>query len=201
MEEAKPCRHEYIKIYQRRLKGLERRLVGTKAYLPVGFKMADFKHLSEGSFCFCTRCRKRLFPKATQAEKELARIERRREKEEKAKAELEALKTGSGLFGVGDNNDNDDGDDGDPNDVGFTISLKGRPPVPAADDDDDEEEDDDSGDAKDESSDDSEDSDVDVSVDELEVESVDVDDIKAEGVKLSGDDDFDQSCDLSDEDA
>lgn len=72
MTEA-PCRHEYVKIIQRRLKGLERRLVATRAYLPVGFKQADLGHLSEGSFCFCTKCRARLFPKRTQAEKLKAR--------------------------------------------------------------------------------------------------------------------------------
>ena len=69
-----PCRHEYVKIIQRRLKGLERRLVSTRAYLPVGFKQADLSHLSEGSFCFCTKCRARLFPKRTQADKLKARI-------------------------------------------------------------------------------------------------------------------------------
>ncbi|PZM80657.1 MAG: hypothetical protein DKT66_15490 [Candidatus Melainabacteria bacterium] len=67
------CRHEYVTIYQRRLKGLDRRLVATRAYLPVGFKMADFGHLSEGSYCFCSRCRTRLFPKRSQAEKLKAR--------------------------------------------------------------------------------------------------------------------------------
>lgn len=70
------CRHEYVRIFQRRLKGLERRLVATKAYLPVGFKVGDFGHLSEGSYCFCVGCRKRLFPKRSQQEKEQARRER-----------------------------------------------------------------------------------------------------------------------------
>jgi hypothetical protein len=73
MTEA-PCRHEYVKIIQRRLKGLERRLVATRAYLPVGFKQSDLSHLSEGSFCFCTKCRARLYPKRTQAEKLKARL-------------------------------------------------------------------------------------------------------------------------------
>lgn len=73
VQEASTCRHEYVKIYQRRLKGLDRRLVATRAYLPVGFKMADFGHLGEGSYCFCTRCRTRLFPKRSQAEKLKAR--------------------------------------------------------------------------------------------------------------------------------
>src|SRR3990167_7306347 len=63
------CRHEYVRIFQRRLKGLERRMVATRAYLPVGFKLGDFGHLGEGSYCFCTRCRARLYPRRTQAEK------------------------------------------------------------------------------------------------------------------------------------
>ena len=70
---APTCRHEFVRIYQRRLKGLDRRLVATKAYLPVGFKMADFGHLSEGSYCFCTKCRTRLFPKRTAADRAAAR--------------------------------------------------------------------------------------------------------------------------------
>ncbi len=74
MTEPESCRHEYVKIIQRRLKGLERRLVATRAYLPVGFKQADLAHLSEGSFCFCTKCRARLYPRRTQAEKLKARI-------------------------------------------------------------------------------------------------------------------------------
>ncbi len=73
VQEAATCRHEYVTIYQRRLKGLDRRLVATRAYMPVGFKMADFGHLSEGSYCFCSRCRTRLFPKRSQAEKLKAR--------------------------------------------------------------------------------------------------------------------------------
>lgn len=67
------CRHEFVRIFQRRLKGLERRLVATKAYLPVGFKMADFGHLGEGSYCFCSKCRTRLYPKRTAAEKAAAK--------------------------------------------------------------------------------------------------------------------------------
>jgi hypothetical protein len=73
MSEEKPCRHEYVKIYQRKLKGLERRMVATKAYLPVGFKVNDLGHLGEGSFCFCTKCRARLYPKRTKNDKLLAR--------------------------------------------------------------------------------------------------------------------------------
>jgi hypothetical protein len=67
------CRHEYVLIFQRKLKGLERRLTATKAWLPVGFKPTDFSHLGEGSYCFCSRCRARLFPKRTNAEKALAK--------------------------------------------------------------------------------------------------------------------------------
>lgn len=67
--EVPACRHEYIRIYQRKLKGLERRMVSTKAWLPVGFKPTDFSHLGEGSYCFCSKCRTRLFPKRTNAEK------------------------------------------------------------------------------------------------------------------------------------
>jgi hypothetical protein len=74
MNEVKPCRHEYVRIYQRKLKGLDRRLVSTRAYLPVGFKQTDLTHLSEGSYCFCTTCRARLFPRRTTAEKAAARI-------------------------------------------------------------------------------------------------------------------------------
>ncbi|HEY9773950.1 MAG TPA: hypothetical protein V6C81_09095 [Planktothrix sp.] len=69
----KPCRHEYVRIYQRKLKGLDRRLVMTRAFLPVGFKPGDFGHLGEGSYCFCSKCRARLYPKRTQAEKVAAR--------------------------------------------------------------------------------------------------------------------------------
>jgi hypothetical protein len=71
--EKPACRHEYVRIYQRKLKGLERRLVATKAWLPVGFKQTDFSHLSEGSYCFCSNCRARLYPKRTAAEKLEAR--------------------------------------------------------------------------------------------------------------------------------
>ncbi len=74
--EQAACKHEYVRIYQRKLKGLERRLVATRAWLPVGFKQADFGHLSEGSYCFCTKCRARLFPKRTAAEKAQARLDR-----------------------------------------------------------------------------------------------------------------------------
>jgi len=72
--QEKPCRHEYIKIFQRRLKGLDRRMVATRGYLPIGFKQADFGHLSEGSYCFCSTCRARLYPRRTQADRLAARL-------------------------------------------------------------------------------------------------------------------------------
>jgi len=68
------CRHEYVKIFQRKLKGLERRLVATRGFLPTGFKSSDFTHLGEGSYCFCSKCRARLHPRRTQAEKLAARM-------------------------------------------------------------------------------------------------------------------------------
>lgn len=74
MSQEQTCRHEYVKIIQRRLKGLDRRLVATRAYLPIGFKPTDLSHLGEGSYCFCTKCRARLFPRRTQAEKAAARL-------------------------------------------------------------------------------------------------------------------------------
>lgn len=73
MNVDKPCRHEYVKIFQRRLKGLERRLMLTRGFLPTGFKAVDFGHLGDGSFCFCSHCRLRLYPRRTQAEKDAAR--------------------------------------------------------------------------------------------------------------------------------
>ena len=157
--------------------------------------MVDFKHLSPGSFCFCTRCRKRLFPKRTQAEKEAARLERKRLKEEELAKQVQELgdgfldqdkmeilatpvKSTSGLgwnmkaSGAGNNDDEDED----------------------FDDDDDELEDSDEGgqEVNDEGG-------PDINVDELEVESVDVDDIRAEGVKISPEDDMDESCDLDDD--
>lgn len=85
----KPCKHEYVRIFQRKLKGLERRLVAQRAYLPVGFKLGDFQHLGENSYCFCTKCRTRLYPKRSQAEKELARQERAKQRLDKLSAEAE----------------------------------------------------------------------------------------------------------------
>jgi hypothetical protein len=88
--QEKPCRHENVRIYQRKLKGLDRRLCVTRAYLPVGFKVTDFGHLGEGSYCFCSKCRMRLFPRRTQAEKLAARIALAQSKD--AAAELEAAR-------------------------------------------------------------------------------------------------------------
>lgn len=82
------CRHEYVRIFQRRLKGIDRRLLSTKAYLPIGFKLGDFSYLSEGSFCFCSTCRVRLYPKRTNAEKEQARLLARAAKAQIAGQEL-----------------------------------------------------------------------------------------------------------------
>lgn len=95
MTSSENCRHEFVKIYQRKLKGLDRRLVATKAYLPVGFKMADFGHLSEGSYCFCTKCRARLYPKRTNADRAQARLAAAAGKlaAEQAEAELEAIES------------------------------------------------------------------------------------------------------------
>jgi hypothetical protein len=91
--EAPACRHEYVRIFQRKLKGLERRLVATKAWLPVGFKQADFSHLSEGSYCFCSKCRARLYPKRTAAEKAQARAALAASKAEQEAALLDAEET------------------------------------------------------------------------------------------------------------
>lgn len=71
---VKPCRHEYVKVFQRKLKGLERRMVVMPVFLPVGLKVGDFSHLGEGSYCFCTGCRMRLFPRRTAADKAAARV-------------------------------------------------------------------------------------------------------------------------------
>lgn len=86
--EVKTCRHEYVRIFQRKLKGLERRLVATKAWLPVGFKQTDFSHLTEGSYCFCSSCRTRLYPKRTNAEKAQARLALAASKEAQAEQEI-----------------------------------------------------------------------------------------------------------------
>jgi len=59
-----------------------------RAYLPVGFKVTDLGHLQEGSYCFCSKCRMRLYPRRTQAEKLAARVALAQAKD--AAAELEA---------------------------------------------------------------------------------------------------------------
>lgn len=139
----KPCRHEHVKIYQRKLKGLERRLVATKAWLPVGFKPTDFSHLSEGSYCFCSKCRARLFPRRTAAEKAAARLALAQGKADAAEAaEQEALLAAEAI-------DSEAAESG-----------------------------------------------PELHVEELELESVDVQDIQAEGVKLSDDE---ESCSLTDD--
>lgn len=65
----KPCRHEYVKIFQRKYKDYERRLLSTRGYLPTGFSNKDFAFLNTGAYCFCTKCRKRLFPIRTETSK------------------------------------------------------------------------------------------------------------------------------------
>ena len=117
------CRHEFVRIFQRRLKGLERRLVATKAYLPVGFKMADFGHLSEGSYCFCSRCRARLFPKRTAGEKAAAKAALAAEKAMAAEA---ALRGDDGFAG---DNDFDAADASDAGDTTDDTSEKGVPDI------------------------------------------------------------------------
>ncbi len=74
MTDEKPCRHEYVRIYQRKLKDLARRLVVRRGYLPTGFKATDFSYMGENGFCFCAHCRVRLYPKRTNAEKAAARL-------------------------------------------------------------------------------------------------------------------------------
>lgn len=180
--DGKVCRHEYVRIYQRKLKGLDRRLVATRAFLPVGFKMGDFTYLSPGSFCFCSKCRKRLFPKRTEAEKQQARVERKLLKESGA---IDLMAVGKprekGEFDDELEFDIDDLDDSDDE------SIFGKGPILAGPDTEDE---------ADENLDDDK-LKLDIHVDELEVESVDVEDIKAEGVKLAAEeDDFDEACSL-----
>ncbi|MBX9668439.1 MAG: hypothetical protein K2X93_12510 [Candidatus Obscuribacterales bacterium] len=169
--EGKPCRHEYVRIYQRRLKGLDRRLVATKAYLPVGFKVGDFGHLSEGSYCFCATCRKRLFPKRSQAEKDQARLEKQQAK----LAGITADFSGAGING------DEGGDTFLTGGAGDTFDFEDK-----AQEFEEEKADDDKIRA-------------DVQIDELEVESVDVEDIKAEGVVILVADE-DESCVLDEVD-
>lgn len=103
------CRHEYVRIYQRKLKGVERRLLATKAYLPVGFKIQDFSHLQEGSYCFCTACRTRLFPKRSPQEKAALRQAMLEKKQATAKALLEIAESAENIDSSMDNeNDGDE---------------------------------------------------------------------------------------------
>jgi hypothetical protein len=158
--------------------------VATKAYLPVGFKLGDFGHLSEGSYCFCTKCRKRLFPKRSQQEKDEARLERQRAKQ----ASLAAAFAAANAPEVDDegyvldfSTPDSDGDD-------FSLKTEFDEEMEEAV-------------AKDLKAADDDRMTVELQVDELEVESVDVEDIKAEGVKLSDDDDDDdESCALDEDD-
>lgn len=62
----KPCRHEYVKIFQRKYKNYERRLVSTRGFLPTGFSNKDFSFLNQGTYCFCSKCRKCLYPVKSQ---------------------------------------------------------------------------------------------------------------------------------------
>ena len=99
MTQESLCRHEYVRIFQRKLKGLERRLVSTRGYLPTGFKSNDFSHLGEGSYCFCAKCRARLHPRRTQAEKLAARAALAQSKvvEEGLPVELDELVDGAAI--------------------------------------------------------------------------------------------------------
>ncbi len=83
--------------------------MATKAYLPVGFKLGDFNYLSEGSFCFCVSCRQRLFPKRTEQERELARIERKRAKDA---SEAEANLIAAGIHAAANKGALDEGEGG-----------------------------------------------------------------------------------------
>ncbi len=151
------CRHEYVRIFQRRLKGLDRRLVSTKAYLPIGFKIGDFGHLGENSYCFCTKCRARLYPKRTQADKLQARLAAAAGK---LSAEQAALADQDLLDDVG-------------SDLMQEVLNEFSAEKLSADK-----------------------IGIDIHVEELEPEMVDVQDIEAEGVKLSDEED---SCALSEE--
>jgi hypothetical protein len=80
MTEAKDCRHEFVIMFQRRWTQTGKRLISRRAYLPVGFKTSDLGYLSDDAFCFCTKCRARLHPKFTRAEKEAARMAKKAQK-------------------------------------------------------------------------------------------------------------------------
>lgn len=144
---AKPCRHEYVKVFQRKLKGLERRMSVMPVFLPVGLKVGDFNHLGEGSYCFCSTCRTRLFPRRTAADKAAARVALAMGKAAAA-AEAEAA--------MAENVD------------ALLESLDAEEVAQKT---------------------------LDIHVEELELESVDVQDITAEGVKLTDDDE--ETCNLT----
>ena len=194
----KPCRHEYVRIYQRKLKGLERRLVSTKAWLPVGFKVGDFTHLGEGSYCFCATCRARLYPRRSQAEKAQARV---------AFAQGRANAAAAALAGISGREGADQLDMTDSEArrkalayVGkLAPSRKGDNSLDSDDADDADDLDDrDDSDEADALADGSESQEgtisADIHVEELELEQVDVQDIEAEGVKLADDE---ETCNLS----
>ena len=63
------CRHEYVKIFQRKFKDYVRRLTVTRGYLPTGFVNKDFAYLSDSTYCFCKNCRIRLHPSNIEAAK------------------------------------------------------------------------------------------------------------------------------------
>lgn len=155
MTQEPPCRHEYVKIFQRKLKGLERRLVSTRGYLPTGFKSTDFGHLGEGSFCFCSKCRARLFPRRTQAEKMAARLALAQSKLVEADMPTEIDDLAVELSGAIE--------------APEEISLEAEAETTQT-----------------------------INVEELEFAPVDMQDIEADGVKLSDDDD---ELEVSDEDA
>jgi hypothetical protein len=150
---APPCRHEYVRIFQRKLKDLNRRMVCTKAYLPTGFKMGDFQHLGENSFCFCAKCRARLYPKRSQAEKAEARVQLAQSKA--LKLEQQSM-LGADLI----------------EEVGATALKKLLMHVDSNEDDEDVDDSDDENSSK-----------ADVHVEEMETEAVEVEDLDVDGLK------------------
>lgn len=87
MTEENTCRHEFVIMYQRRWKHSGPRLVSRHAYLPIGFKTTDLSYLGEEGYCFCAKCRVRLHPKLTRAEKTAAKLVRKAEQEAARAAE------------------------------------------------------------------------------------------------------------------
>lgn len=131
-------------------------MVCTRAFLPIGFKLGDFGHLSEGSYCFCSKCRLRLFPKRTQAEKAQARLANASKGKallggSESELELDLVPAG----GVDSDNEI--------NDELLEDEIKA---AQVSDQDEDGPK-------------------IDIHVEELEPEMVDVQDIEAEGVKLN----------------